>query len=55
MARRLLISVLPHPNLTPEDYQRAIAYHLRRNRIAKQSHHKTWARKHFGCVYENAL
>jgi SRSO17 transposase len=47
MAVRLLASALPLPKLTEQDALEIVQYHLDRNRVAKNSHHKSWlARNH---------
>jgi hypothetical protein len=46
MALRLLKSTLPHPQLTETKALELLNYHLRRNRRAKNSHYKTWRKKH---------
>lgn len=46
MAVRLLQSVLPRPRLTEATAIAIMEYHLKRNRIAKRAHHKTWRKQH---------
>ena len=46
MAVRLLKSALEQPDLTQEDAIAIMNYHLRRNRIARNSHRKTWLAQH---------
>lgn len=46
LALRVLRSALCQTNLTEQDALDIIDYHLRRNRTARTSHHKTWLRKH---------
>jgi SRSO17 transposase len=46
MALRLLRSSLSRPQLSLEDAEDLVDYHLARNRQAKQSHRKTWLAKH---------
>jgi SRSO17 transposase len=46
LALRVLRSALSRPTLTEEDAIEIIEYHLRRNRIARKSHRKTWLRNH---------
>ena len=46
MALRLLRSALPRPQLSLEDAESLIDYHLARNRQATKSHRKTWLAKH---------
>ncbi len=48
MAVRLLKVTLPKRVLTLEDTLAIVEYYARRNEIAKQSHAKTWRRKHTG-------
>jgi SRSO17 transposase len=52
MAVRLLKAVLPRPGLTLEDALRVVAYHLRRNEVAKRSHAKRWKERHKGVKAE---
>lgn len=46
MALRLLRSVLPRPELTVDDAITIMEYHRRRNRIARESHKKSWLKRH---------
>lgn len=46
LALRLLRSALPRPKLTEEDAIAIVEYHLRRNRVAKASHRKSWLKRH---------
>ena len=46
MAIRLLKSALEQPDLTQEIAIAIMSYHLRRNRIARNSHRKTWLARH---------
>jgi SRSO17 transposase len=46
MALELVRSSLPRPQLTEEDAIRLTEYHLERNKIAQQSHRKSWLQKH---------
>jgi hypothetical protein len=55
MAVRILQAALPRPVLSHEDAVAIIEYHLKRNRVAKQSHHKTWHRKHKDVRYKPLL
>jgi hypothetical protein len=48
MAVRLLKAALPRPELTVEAALDIVAYHLRRNEVARRSHAKTWKRRHKG-------
>ena len=46
MALRLLRSAFARPKLTEEDAIGLVAYHLHRNHTARESHRKSWLRKH---------
>jgi SRSO17 transposase len=46
MAVRLLEASLPRPKLTEEDALELIQYHVDRNKVAHQSHRKTWLANH---------
>jgi hypothetical protein len=46
MAVRLLRTALARPRLTLSEAIAILEYHLERNRIAKQSHYKTWRERH---------
>lgn len=46
MAIRLLQAALQRPTLTEEEAIRLTEYHLRRNRIARESHRKSWMQRH---------
>ena len=46
MIFRLLSAVLPQPTLTAERALEILEYHIERNRIAKESHTKSWWRRH---------
>ena len=46
MAIRLLRSAFGQPRLDPEEAIRLVEYHLSRNRVAYQSHRKSWLSKH---------
>jgi len=46
MAIRLLRSALGQPRLDPEGAIRLVEYHLNRNKVAYQSHRKSWLSKH---------
>ena len=48
MAVQVLQSSFARPELTEDDAMDIIDYHLRRNRIAQNSHRKSWLRKHKG-------
>lgn len=52
---RVLKAALPRPQPSPEEAIAIIEYYLTRNRIAKQSHHKTWKRKHKNVRYKPLL
>ena len=47
-AIRLMHSALERPTLSLDDAIHLTEYHLRRNQIARNSHRKTWLRKHKG-------
>jgi hypothetical protein len=55
LALRVLKAALPRPTLSRAQALAIIDYHLRRNRIAKQSHQKTWKRKHKKVKYKPLL
>jgi len=46
MTMRLLQAALKKPTLTEEDAIRLTEYHLKRNRIARDSHRKSWLKRH---------
>jgi hypothetical protein len=46
MTFRLLCAVLPQPRLTVADALEIMEYHIERNRIAQDSHAKTWRLRH---------
>jgi SRSO17 transposase len=46
MAVRVLQTAFAQPHLTENDAIAILEYHLRRNRQARQSHRKSWLRKH---------
>ena len=46
MTVRLLKSALPRPTLTVDEAIGIMEYHLKRNRIAKNSHYKRWHKRH---------
>jgi len=46
MAMRLLKATLSRPTLTEDDALRLTEYHLQRNATARQSHRKSWLKKH---------
>ena len=46
MALRLLQSALRRPELREPEAIALIEYHLRRNRIARNSHTKSWHNRH---------
>jgi cytochrome c len=46
MALQLLRSAFARPQLTEQDAIDLVEYHRRRNRIAHDSHRKTWLQKH---------
>jgi SRSO17 transposase len=43
---RLLRSTLPRPKLTEDEAIEIMDYHLRRNRVAKASHRKSWLKRY---------
>jgi hypothetical protein len=55
MALRLLKSALPQPKLTETEAIALVEYHLRRNRIARQSHVKSWHKRHKKVQYKVLL
>jgi hypothetical protein len=55
MALRLLTSALPRPQLTEADAIAIVEYHLRRNRIARQAHVKSWHKRHKKVPYKVLL
>ena len=46
MAVRLLRSAFARPQLSEQEAIELVEYHRRRNRIAHDSHRKTWLQKH---------
>jgi hypothetical protein len=48
---RLLESALQEPELRLLRATRLVDYHVRRNKVAKASHDKTWKKKHRGVKY----
>jgi hypothetical protein len=46
LALELMKATMSRPTLTEADALRLTEYHLHRNRIARQSHRKSWLRKH---------
>jgi SRSO17 transposase len=55
MALRLLKSALACPTLTPDEAIALMEYHLRRNRIARTSHTKSWHKRHAKVQYKVLL
>ena len=55
LALRVLQAALPRPQLSVEQASAIIDYYLERNRIARQSHHKTWKRRHKKVQYKPLL
>ena len=55
MALRLLRSAMTKRHLTQHDAVVIVRYHLQRNRVARQSHTKTWHRRHKKLRYEVLL
>jgi hypothetical protein len=43
---RLLLSAIGMPKLSVETAIRLVDYHINRNRIARNSHMKSWLQKH---------
>ncbi|MFH0982757.1 MAG: hypothetical protein V2A79_14630, partial [Planctomycetota bacterium] len=50
MALRLLRSALPRPQLSLQDAEDLVNYHLARNRQATKSHRKKWLAEHLEFV-----
>jgi hypothetical protein len=48
---RLLEAALEEPGLRMARAVALVDYHIRRNRVAKASHDKTWKEKHKGVYY----
>ncbi len=48
---RLLEAALAEPELRLVRTVALVQYHIRRNRVAKASHDKTWKEKHQGVNY----
>jgi hypothetical protein len=48
---RLLEAALEEPELRLARAVALVEYHIRRNRVAKTSHDKTWKEKHKGVDY----
>ena len=48
---RLLEAALAEPELRLVRAVALVEYHIRRNRVAKASHDKTWKEKHQGVNY----
>jgi hypothetical protein len=48
---RLLEAALAEPELRLARAVALVEYHIRRNRVAKASHDKTWKEKHRGVNY----
>jgi SRSO17 transposase len=55
MALHLLQSALPRPKLTEVEAIALIEYHLQRNRVARQSHAKSWRKRHKTIRYKVLL
>jgi SRSO17 transposase len=55
LALRVLRSALSRPILTDQDAIEIVDYHLRRNRIARKSHRKTWLTNHKNVRYKLLL
>jgi hypothetical protein len=48
---RLLEAALEEPELKLPRAVALVDYHIRRNRVAKVSHDKTWKAKHKGVIF----
>ena len=48
---RLLRSALARPEMTVEVAIALVAYHARRNKVAKASHDKSWYARHKGVKF----
>lgn len=46
LALELMKATMSRPTMTEADALRLTEYHLQRNHVARQSHHKSWKRKH---------
>jgi hypothetical protein len=55
LAIRVLCIALSRPTLTNREAIEIIEYHLRRNRIARTSHRKTWINAHRNVEYKLLL
>ncbi len=55
MALRLLKSALSQPRLTHADAIAIVSYHLKRNRVARTSHTKSWHQRHKRVRYKVLL
>jgi hypothetical protein len=55
MALRLLHSAVSRPRLTQEEAIAIVKYHLKRNRVARNSHTKSWHRRHKKVRYKVLL
>lgn len=55
MALHLLRSALPKPELTEVEAIALIEYHLQRNGVARQSHTKSWNKRHRKIKYKVLL
>ena len=55
LAIRVLCIALSRPTLTNREAIEIIEYHLRRNRIARASHRKTWINAHRNVEYKLLL
>jgi hypothetical protein len=55
MALRLLKSALSQPRLTRANAIAIVKYHLRRNGVARNSHTKSWHRRHKTLGYKVLL
>lgn len=55
MALRLLKSALSKPRMTQADAIAIVNYHLKRNRVARTAHTKSWHRRHKKVRYKVLL
>lgn len=46
LALELITASMTRPTLSEADATRLAEYHIHRNRVARESHHKSWKRKH---------
>jgi hypothetical protein len=55
MALRLVTTAVSQPRLTREDALAIVKYHLQRNRVARNSHTKSWHQRHKKLRYKVLL